>query len=148
MTFNAVLIRVAAVLALLLPGPLVAEEHAAPAPLAVAQAYVEAYNARDLDAMMALMHDEVEWLAIEGSGAQAFAKGKPDLAEQMRGYVNSPVATTSVIDGSVIDGRFVAVREIARWTGSDGEPREQSALAVYEIEAGLVRRVWYYPATR
>jgi hypothetical protein len=136
-------------LALLMASPLAAEEQdAPPTPLAVAQSYVEAYNARDLDAMMALMHDEVEWLAIERSEAQAFAKGKGDLTRQMESYFSSPMATTSTIDGSVIDGRFVAVREIARWTGSDGKPREQSALAVYEIENGLVRRVWYYPATR
>ncbi len=133
----------------MLASPAAAEElEAPPSPLTVAQSYVEAYNARDLDAMMALMHDEVEWLAIDGSAVQPFAKGKVDLAQQMQSYFASPLATTSTIDGSVIDGRFVAVREIARWTGSDGAPREQSALAVYEIENGLVRRVWYYPATR
>lgn len=111
-------------------------------------AYVEAYNARDLEAMMALMHDDVQWLSIEGSEVAIFANGKQDLAAQMEGYFSSPNATRSKVGGNVVDGRFVSVREIASWTGKDGNPKSQSALAVYEFEDGLVRRVWYYPATR
>jgi len=134
--------------ALAMASPSFAGDSEPSAELQIAMDYVAAYNARDLDAMMALMHDEVEWLSIEGSTAVAFAQGKDDLAKQMQSYFASPMVTTSAIDGDVSDGRFIAVREIARWTGSDGEPREQSALAVYEFEDGLVRRVWYYPATR
>ena len=115
--------------------------------LSIASAYVEAYNSRDVDEMVALMHDEVQWISIEGSEAAVFANGKVDLVEQMTAYLTSPMATTSELDGSVTDGRFVAVREIARWSDKDGNPKSQSALAVYEIEDNLVRRVWYYPAT-
>ncbi len=39
--------------------------------------------------------------------------------------------------------RQAALRH-ARWQGKNGE-RTQSALAVYEVEEGRVRRVWYYP---
>ncbi|MEP5937981.1 MAG: nuclear transport factor 2 family protein [Erythrobacter sp.] len=116
--------------------------------LSIASAYVEAYNSRDLKEMSALMHDEVQWISIEGSEAAIFANGKADLIEQMRSYLTSPMATLSELDGSVTDGRFVAVREIARWSDAEGNPKSQSALAVYEIEEGLVRRVWYYPASR
>ncbi|MCK0127247.1 nuclear transport factor 2 family protein [Erythrobacter sp. F6033] len=123
-------------------------EQTPPSELQVAEDYVEAYNQRNLDAMLALMHQDVQWLSVEGSEVAVFANGKTDLKEQMRDYLASPLATRSTIDGSVTDGRFVAVREIAMWTTSDGEERSQSALAVYEIENGLVRRVWYYPATR
>ena len=122
----------------------------APAPpseeLQTASDYVDAYNARDLDAMLALMHDDVQWLSISEDQVEAFANGKDGLGTQMRDYMATPMATQSEIDGDVTDGRFVAVREIARWTDDNGEQRSQSALAVYEIEEGLVRRVWYYPA--
>ena len=114
----------------------------------IVAAYVDAYNARDIDAMLALMHDEVQWLSVEAESVSVFANGKADLAAQMREYIASTMVTTSEIDAGFVDGRFVAVREIARWNGQDGEPQEQSALAIYEIENGLVRRVWYYPATR
>ncbi|MEM8725597.1 MAG: nuclear transport factor 2 family protein [Pseudomonadota bacterium] len=111
-------------------------------------AYVEAYNARDLQAMMALMHDDVQWLSIEGSSVAIFADGKQDLASQMEGYFASPSATRSEVLSYVVDGRFVSVREVASWTDKEGAEKSQSALAVYEFEDGLVRRVWYYPASR
>ncbi|MEL7444595.1 MAG: nuclear transport factor 2 family protein, partial [Pseudomonadota bacterium] len=108
-----------------------------------ASAYVDAYNDRDLDGMLSLMHEDVQWLSVEGEKVEVFANGKADLAAQMESYLASPMATLSEIDGSVSDGRFVAVREIAHWTDNNGDAKEQSALAVYEIEDGLVRRVWY-----
>ncbi|WP_299194491.1 nuclear transport factor 2 family protein [uncultured Erythrobacter sp.] len=124
-------------------------EEAAPDPQrAIVSAYVDAYNQRNLDAMLALMHDDVQWLSVEADTVTVFADGKADLATQMRDYMTSPMVTTSEVSAGFVDGNFVAVTEIARWTNGEGEEREQSALAVYEIEDGLVRRVWYYPATR
>ncbi|MDJ0642483.1 MAG: nuclear transport factor 2 family protein [Erythrobacter sp.] len=134
--------------AFLLPAHPASAEEPARSELQIAVAYVEAYNARDLPAMLELMHDDVEWLSIEDSKVVAFATGKADLAAQMEAYLASPSATLSTVEGSVTDGRFVAVREVAHWTDAEGNARSQSALAVYEIEHGLVRRVWYYPATR
>ncbi len=134
--------------ALLLPAIPVSAESPARSELQIAVSYVEAYNARDLPAMLALMHDDIEWLSIEGSEVAAFASGKADLAAQMEAYLKSPGATFSTVEGSVGDGRFVAVREVAHWQDADGNARSQSALAVYEIVDGLIRRVWYYPATR
>lgn len=134
--------------ALLLPANFVAAEPPQPSELQIAVAYVDAYNARDLEAMLELMHDGVEWLSIEGSNVTAFAKGKADLSQQMKEYLAAPSAPFSTVEGSVGDGRFVAVREVAHWTDKDGKARSQSALAVYEVVGGLVRRVWYYPATR
>ncbi|MEP3421359.1 MAG: nuclear transport factor 2 family protein [Erythrobacter sp.] len=131
-----------------LPGLAHSEDSGSVTEREVVSAYVEAYNERDLEAMLALMHDEVQWLSVEGDSVAVFANGKADLASQMRDYMASPLATESEIDAGVTDGNFVAVREIARWNNAAGEQREQSALAVYEIEGGLVRRVWYYPTTR
>lgn len=134
--------------ALLLPAIPALAEGPKRSELQIAVEYVEAYNARDLQAMLELMHEDIEWLSIEGSEVVAFASGKADLSAQMEAYLASPSATFSTVEGSVKDGRFVAVREVAHWTDGEGKARSQSALAVYEIEKGLVRRVWYYPATR
>ncbi|MEO0420171.1 MAG: nuclear transport factor 2 family protein [Pseudomonadota bacterium] len=134
--------------ALMLPTGMAAAQEVQPSELQVAVAYVDAYNARDLNAILALMHEDVEWLSIEGSETVAFASGKAELAAQMEDYLASPDATFSTVEGSVGNGRFVAVREVAHWTDDKGNSRSQAALAVYEIEGGLVRRVWYYPATR
>ncbi len=134
--------------ALVLSASPASAEAPAPGELQIAVEYVEAYNARDLSAMLELMHEDVEWLSIEGSDVVSFASGKAELAKQMEAYLASPSATFSTVEGSVKDGRFVAVREVAHWTDAEGKARSQSALAVYEIRESLVRRVWYYPATR
>jgi len=110
--------------------------------------YVTAYNDRDIEDMSELMHPEIQWLSIEGENIEVFADGKEDLVRQMTDYVASPAATHSELDGGLTDGRFVAVREIANWTARSGEPRQQSALVVYEIDSELIRRVWYYPSTQ
>ena len=134
--------------ALLLPAAPAVAQDVAPSELQIAVAYVEAYNDRDLEAMLALMHEDVEWLSVQGSETAVFANGKADLAAQMEGYLASQSATYSTVEGSVGDGRFVAVREVAHWTDAEGNARSQSSLAIYEIVDGLVRRVWYYPPTR
>ncbi len=110
--------------------------------------YTEAYNDRDIQAMSALMHPDIQWLNVEGHEVSVIADGKADLVAQMNDYVLSPSATTSTLEGAVADGPFMALREVARWPREDGSIAEQSALAVYEIRDGLVRRVWYFPVTR
>ena len=44
-------------------------------------------------------------------------------------------------------GPYVSVLERAEWQ-SDGKTKRQSSLCVYELQDGLVRRVWYYPAAK
>ena len=118
-----------------------------PAEYSLIASYVDAYNDRDIDAMAALMSEDIQWLSVERDKIEVFANGKQDLIEQMTDYFTSPSVTTSTLDGAINDGNFLAVREIAQWSGQDGQRHEQSALAIYEIEKGLVSRVWYYPSS-
>ena len=110
--------------------------------------YTDAYNARDLDAMAALMHPDVQWLSINGDSLTIVANGKNDLVGQMSAFFAGPSNSESTLDGIVANNPYIAVRETAHWQSKDGAPASQSALAVYEIEASLVRRVWYFPETR
>ncbi len=114
----------------------------------VITAYVQAYNDRDIPAMSALMHPKIQWLSIEGSKTVIVADGKADLVKQMSEYVSSPSATTSELASPVFNGQFIAVKETARWKRANGSVGQQSALSVYEIDKGLVCRVWYYPSER
>ncbi|MEM9169042.1 MAG: nuclear transport factor 2 family protein [Pseudomonadota bacterium] len=114
---------------------------------AVVDAFITAYNDKDVDAMAALMHRDVQQIGVSEDRVDVVARGKDDLVRQMRRYAASEQRTRSRIDGLVGDGAFIAVREVAEWSGIDGDTRRRSALAVYEVENGLVRRVWYYPAS-
>jgi hypothetical protein len=111
----------------------------------VVERFVEAFNRHDVDAMLALAHPEIQWLSVEGEKISVETAGVAALGESMRKYFRSLPSSRSSIEGVVEAGRFVSVRERARWQGKSGE-RTQSALAVYEVEEGRVRRVWYYPA--
>jgi hypothetical protein len=115
---------------------------------ATVSSYIAAYNERDVQAMSALMHPDVQWLSVEGQDVQVVASGKADLVAQMSAYVSSPSATSSTLEGAVVNGPHLAVREIARWRRDDGSLAEQSSLAVYEVTGGLIRRVWYFPVAR
>jgi hypothetical protein len=59
-------------------------------------------------------------------------------------YFAAVPSARSTIEGRMPAGRFVSVLERAHWTVG-GEPRSQSSLSVYEVEDGLIRRIWYYP---
>lgn len=117
----------------------------APRDYATISSYIAAYNERDVQAMSALMHPDVQWLSIEGHEVQVVANGKADLVSQMRAHLSSPSVTSSTLEGAVANGPYLAVREIARWRREDGSMAEQSSMVVYEIRGGLIRRVWYFP---
>ncbi len=136
----------AMLLAASLPGCASAELAGPSTQEVIVSAYVEAYNTRDLAAMEALMHPQIQWIAVENGKSVVAADGREELAAQMKSYLASPTATNSTLDNAAVSGRFVAVKETAHWKGANGRDASQSSIAVYELDGGLVRRVWYYPA--
>ena len=62
----------------------------------------------------------------------------------MEDYFASVPEPRAEIDGMVVSGNFVSVREVAYWLTVEGEVA-QASLAIYEVRDGLIYRVWYYP---
>lgn len=114
-------------------------------PVSTVEAFMAAYNDHDVEAMLELVHPEVQWLSVEGDSIHVEADGASALGRAMRGYFASTPSSHSIVDDVMETGRFVSVRERATWKGKGGT-RAQSALAVYEVENGRILRVWYYPA--
>ena len=110
--------------------------------------YIEAYNAGDVDAMSALMHPHIQWIAVENGKSEVVGDGREALVEQMTDYLSSPMETRSSIGKVIENGRFLTTRETAHWKDSTGADKAQSSIAVYEFEDGLIRRVWYFPAQK
>jgi hypothetical protein len=110
-----------------------------------AHAFVAAFNARDLDAQLALAHDEIEWLSAEQGQLKPQTRGKPALREAMAGYAKSCPSCRSELKQCLASELRLACVEVARWTGKSG-PRAQQSLSVYEFEGGLIRRVSYWPS--
>lgn len=115
------------------------------APHPVITAHVEAFNAQDAAAMSQLQHPDIEWFSVNGSDMELAVKGREDLAEEMKNMFTSPIRVRGDLRDWSMNGNYVAVTETASWTNKKGEAKAQSALTVYEMEDGLIRRVYYYP---
>lgn len=124
---------------------LTACNQAAP-PHPVIIAHVDAFNAKDIAAMAKVEHPEIEWFAVSGSDLTLEISGRDALSDMMEGYLKANPSVTGTLRDWSINGNFIAVTETAAWTTKNGQKKSQSALTVYELEDGLIRRVWYYPA--
>jgi ketosteroid isomerase-like protein len=98
--------------------------------------------------MLALADTAIEWLTVEGSRVAPETVGRAALEGAMTRYFAQLPSARSVAESVLENGPFVVVRERAEWTARDGRSRAQRSIAVYEVRAGRVRRVWYYPVVR
>ena len=113
---------------------------------ALVQSYANAYNANDLETMAAKMHDDIEWINIEGSSQTIITDGKEALVAELGSHFSSsPISSSTLSDWSV-NGKYVSVKETVSFKRKDGTTGSQASLSVYELEDGLIRRVWYFPA--
>lgn len=123
----------------------VAREAATNAELGVVRTLVEAFNRHEPERMAALVHEDFEYLSVDGSKVSVDAVGREALKQSMTSYFASVRDVGSVIEHVTVTGPYVAIRERVSWTGKSGR-RSQAALGVYEVREGLVKRAWYYPA--
>ena len=114
---------------------------------AVVQAYVQAYNAHDIDAVLSFLAPEFVWLNVTGDSLTVEARGPDMVRTQLTGYFRRLPSARSELEELTVLGPWVSAKERAHWTGAAG-PRSQAALSVYEVRGGLIRRVWYYPSVR
>lgn len=110
------------------------------------EAYVDAFNRKDLATMRDMMHPDIEWLSVSGSEMQTVMSGKEALSKDLEGMFDSGFeirSSTSVIQQT---GPHLVTVETARYPDDKGGEASQSSIAVYEIgEDNLIRRVWYFP---
>lgn len=119
----------------------------------ILQAYLAAFNAQDLDAMMELVSPHVEWVNHMKSGRTAKADGQSALRQQMADYFKAVPSVQMELEGLFTSGRIVSVRERATWsvTQTDGTKEvdvkfSSVSISIFETEENLIRRVWHFPA--
>ncbi|QTD54919.1 nuclear transport factor 2 family protein [Parasphingorhabdus cellanae] len=131
---------------MLLPVSVAAETTAPPSDhQQLVERYTAAFNARDVNAMAALMHPGIQWITISGDQSKVTTDGKERMVSEMESYFKSPTRISSSLGGWSVNGDYVTVIETASWSDSKGERQAQSATAVYQIADRLIRRVWYFP---
>lgn len=119
-----------------------------PAPVAnpIIEAYTAAYNTQDLAAMQGMMHPDIEWISLEGSEAIIYTSGRDQLVAELESYFASSSQSQSDLAHWATTGPYISVTERIVRPGQQPGEDVSAARAVYELEDGLIRRVWYYPA--
>lgn len=153
-------------LALILPacasspsgGPATTAAGSSAAPRRLLDEYARAVNEKDTRILAVIVSPDVQWLSVSGGEVKAEVEGRQKLLEWTASYFQSMPTVRSRIEGPIAGawadpsgktpGRYVAAREFVTWTGKDGNERRQSSLAVFEIDKGLIRRVWYFPSEK
>lgn len=121
-----------------------AEQEAVRSPAETIEAQLAAFNAGDIATLAANVAPDFVWIAVDSSGSTVELTGREQFQRSMEGYFAGVYEPRAEIDGMVVSGNFVAVREVAYWQGAEGE-MSAASLAVYEVRKGLIHRVWYYP---
>jgi acetyl esterase len=117
-------------------------------PEAVVRAHLADFNARNVDAMAKRVAEDFVWYDVNGDQTKVETKGREALRKGLEGYFKSVPTAKSELHMLTTNGRFVSARERVTWKNAKGEPRSQNAMSVYEVEEGLIKRVWYFPAVK
>lgn len=109
----------------------------APAPEAVVQRQVEAYNAHDLEAFVACYGAAIEFRTLDGGvnpekGLAPLRKAYADL------FGRFPALKVKVLH-RVVQGSFVIDQEQAEGMG----PSPVTVTAIYQVLEGKIVRVWF-----
>jgi len=98
---------------------------------------VDAYNRGDVMGFVACYAEDI--VIHDLLKDRVTAAGKEELTHLYRHVLNSTRGLHCEVVGRLLADRFVIDREIV--TGLPGD-RELHAVAVYEVEKGLIHRVW------
>lgn len=109
------------------------------------RAFVEAFNSRDIDVMLALADENIQWLIVDGAKVSVETEGKAALRESMVRYFRSCPSCKSSLEWIQRAGSRVTAMERASWTGKSGA-KSQRSLSVYEFRGDKILRVYYFSA--
>ncbi len=120
-------------------------EPAADGPEATVRAFVAAFNAQSVAALLSHVTDDVEWLNVNGSSIAVETSGREALGRSMTDYFAGCPSCRSELETFSRAGSRVTTLERAMWESKSG-PKSQRSLAVYEFQGDRIRRVYYFPA--
>lgn len=131
------------------PAPASTQQEVIPTPAVeqVVRQYMAAYNQQDVQATLAFLADEITWFSIQGDSVSVQARGKAAFESFLGKYFANNPTSRSEVEQALVLGPFVSIIERATWKAKSGE-QTQASLAVYEVQDGKIRRVWYHAAVR
>lgn len=113
----------------------------------IIRSYVEAFNAKDIEAMLEMVTNDVQWLSINGEIITNETNSKNELRQGMIDYFKSCRSCKSRLVHLFSTGTRVSALEVASYETSSGI-QEQQSVSVYEFSESLIKRVYYFPAEK
>lgn len=107
-------------------------------PEAVVQRQLDAYNARDIDALMATYADDVQVFEHPGT---LLASGSAKLRERQATRLQEPDLHALLLN-RIVSGNLVIDHEKVRRTFPEGTGQLEM-VAMYEVQAGKISRAWF-----
>lgn len=105
------------------------------------------FNAHDPDAVSRHVTSDFTFYLVSGDRTSVEVRGRDELRSGLTDYFKAYPTARSEALGQTPQGKYVAVRERVRWTDVKGD-HVQEALSVYELDGGLIKAVWYFPAEK
>ena len=116
-------------------------------PERVLQAFTEAGNRGDVEAMLGWVEEDVRWLHVSGPSVQVEVEGKANLREWLSSYYATTPGARSRLGPIAWEGTVATTVEIASWDAAQGGRQAQASPVVYAFsERGRIATIWYFPA--
>jgi len=112
-------------------------------PAAVVQRQLDAYNARDLDALLALYTDDAEFFELP---AKLLARGTAELRQRFALRFQEPNLHAALVN-RIACGATVIDHERVTRTFPEG-PGEIEVIMIYEVQDGRIARAWTIPGAK
>jgi len=109
-------------------------------PVDVVQRQVDAYNARDVDAFLSFYAADAQLMRL--ATGEVFAAGHDAMEQTYSAMFDASPELDCTIMSRTVSGNMVIDHELV--TGMRGGPPVRAA-AIYEVEDGLIQRVWFTP---
>lgn len=110
------------------------------------RAFVDAFNAKDINAMLAVTDQNIQWMYVLNDAILIETEGHEQLQTSMQNYFEEYPTSRSELITLSSNGQYVQAIEKASWQDDDDKPRSQCSLSVYKFINDSITHVWYYPA--
>ncbi len=112
----------------------------------VVQAFVEAFNAKNIDAMLELADADIRWMYISADQVLIETEQHEALRSSMSQYFKAYPSSQSELVSMIGNGHYVQAIEKASWQNADNQQQSQCSMSVYRLMNHKITDVWYYPA--
>lgn len=114
-------------------------------PETTVRAFMEAFNARDLEGMIdRVTEDVVEW-HLGADQPRMDRKGRTALRSDLEATLKRSPSLRKELHMLTTNGAFVSARERSTWKAETGEEQRQNAMVMFEVVDGRIRRIWTFP---